>query len=179
MSGVDRAGYVPTPGLRDVVLKLVDRALEAGYVLQPGIYVSATKCCAVGAISIGVKNLGPDEMDSAMQAAGRGRAETFMIAMGELNCNPLELDSIEAGFECWDWGHFICETPSGQALERGFLDLEAFAIGRWVREKYADTATDFDEVAQLLNRDVYEHYLEHHDCDPHCECAESELAESP
>ena len=123
-------GYIRTPNLRKKVMKCIDQVVADGWRLQTGCYVTDGHCCALGAISL------CDAAPSSKQWS-RGRSRAFALSLNHLGCHPIELDSIEAGFEFWSWTD---SHGSKQTVAIGALDRVAFNIGRDIRLRFTQTS---------------------------------------
>jgi hypothetical protein len=118
--------YTPTPNLRERVFKCIDKVLAEGYKLVDGTYLSDGACCVLGAISV-CQDAPEDSHDNERQ-----RKRCFALSLEYLNCHPIELDSIEAGFEGWSFE--IADDDeneiSAQTIGVGDFDDPAYEIGR-------------------------------------------------
>lgn len=140
--------FVRTPNLREKVIALVDKAVAKGWTLEPGTYVDDEmgQVCALGAIGVGLRTQGPTgEQDHELEDIG---LPIFALTKNALGCSPIEIDSIEAGFECYDWkpeqgghqeGGFEAMAPYNM-----FYDKVAYNIGKEIRLEYVNDICEED-----------------------------------
>lgn len=124
--------YRPTPNLREKVMACMDEVAGDGWNIRRGTYVSGADaaqrdCCALGAVSV-------CEADGST----RDRGECFALTAKHLGCNPLEIDSIEAGFEGWSFYRMVWaeEIKDEELCFYAAFDDEAYKIGQDVYDKY-------------------------------------------
>lgn len=146
-----RAAFKRTPDLEQKVRKIVDEAIALGWELKPGTYREPEHfACALGAISLGAD---PNEREENFD-----RRQVFALSLKALGCSPLELDSIEAGFECWNWNRMSNEGWLSDASLTWFIyDEVAYDIGKRMRIEHVG---DIGEAQYENNgpRSLFEFY---------------------
>jgi len=130
------APFVRTPGLREKVMRCVEKVMEQGFEIDRGSYCDDSTCCVLGAVSLCED---PDAADDLI-----ARKPAFLLTARHLGCDPWEIDSLEAGFEGYSVSVILRDMapPVGKdavtrVMARVTFDEEAFSIGEEVYRRYA------------------------------------------